>query len=251
MLRIFLFLLFFIPLAYAQPEKALSAYERGDYLEAVQLTETSHQASDLAFSARCVLAEAMSLPSGEPTGKVLERAEKFARRALAIDETHIEARLQLAITLSLQARPMPNLKAMRSGLGQQAKALAEEIVAEDPGNAYAHTLLAIWHMEVMRRGGRLGARLMGASADEATAHYAAAARTLPDDGALHWQWARILAATNAQKFRDEIEMALTASISAQTNDTLESVMQARSKRLEPLIKSGDYKAAEELAVSLL
>lgn len=251
MKRILCLLMLCVSSAIAQPDEAVQAYIAGDYSRVVALTQESDQADDLAFSARATLAEAMSMTSGEPSLRALKLAENLAQNAMTIDENHIEARLQLAISLSLQARPMSNRQAMRSGLGQTSRDLAEDILTDDPDNVYANALLAIWNMEVLRRGGRIGARIMGASVRDGRGYYAAAAGAAPDDGALHWQWARVLAATNPKKYRSEIEAALTASIAAQPDDVLEEVMQARAKRLYALLASEDFSGMKSLAASLL
>ncbi len=251
MFRALVFFILIASVATAQNEEAVSAYEAGDYTRVVTLTQTSQQAGDLALSARAVLAGAMSTQMGEPAISALKQAETLAQKAIELDERHVEARLQLAIALSLQARPMSNRQAMRSGLGQKSRDIARDILAEDPNNIYAHGLLAVWHMEVLRRGGRIGAQIMGASRKSAQRHYASAAAVAPDDGALHWQWARVLAATNAKKYASEIEQALEASVSATPNDALEEVMQARAARLRVAMETGDFSAAKALAIRLL
>ena len=251
MLRVLALLILFSATAVAQHEEAVSAYVAGDYNRVVTLTQTSEQAADLALSARAVLAEAMSTEMGEPALSTLKQAEALAREAIMLDERYAEARVQLAISLSLQARPMSNRQAMRSGLGQQSRDIAREILADDPNNIYAHGLLAVWNMEVLRRGGRIGARLMGASRKSARQHYADAAAIAPDDGSLHWQWARVLAATNARKYASEINSALNASVAAQTNDALEEVMQGRAARLKAAMDADDFVAAKALALELL
>lgn len=251
MMRILLLLLILIPMAYGQSQEAVSSYMTGDYAKAARLGESGDNADAVAFAARAILAEGMSQAIGEPSKGALTRAEALARRALVLDEAHVEARLQLAISLSLQARPMSNRQVMRSGFGAQAKDLAQSIIEDDPENAYAHALLAVWNVEVLRRGGRLGGRIMGASVEEGRAHYNAAARVLPGDGALHWQWARVLASTNVKKYRPEIEMVLEASISASTDDVLEGVMQARAKRLLDVLRTGTDDEAKALAAALL
>ena len=251
MIRIFMLLLGVVSLAHGQPQEAVLAYNSGDYGTAAALTEGSDRADDLAFSARSVLAGAMSTPSGNPAADDLSHAEMLARRAIELDESHIEGRLQLAISMSLQARPMSNRQAMRVGLGQKAKDIAKAILVDDPNDAYANALLAVWNMEILRRGGRIGARIMGASVRAARAHYETAAAAAPDDGALHWQWARVLAATNAKKYRVEIEAALAASLAARTDDALERVMQSRAKRLQEVLEDGDLGAVKALAAALL
>lgn len=251
MLRLFALFLLITPAAYAQPPEAVSAYIAGEFGPAAELAEASGEADSLAFAAQCILAGAISTPHGEPEGADLKRAEDLSRKALALSEGHLEARLQLAIALSLQARPMSNRQAMRTGLGQQARDLAEDILKEDPDNVYAHGLLAVWNVEVLRRGGRLGARLMGASFKAGEAHYKAAAAIAPQDGALHWQWARVLAATNPKKYDADIRAALQRAISSPTKDALEGVMQARAARLLALMQTASHEEIKTNAASLL
>ena len=133
---------------------------------------------------------------------------------------------------------------------RQSKSL-ENILITQPDNSYAHALLAIWNMEVLQRGGRIGARIMGASSRAGLMHYESAAERLPDDGALHWQWARVLAATNARKYRKNIDAALHASISATTNDALEHAMQARAKKFMQDMETLNTREIEALAKSML
>lgn len=235
MIRFLALFLVVIPLAQAQQKDAVDAYITGEYSTAVDLAGGSELPDDLAFAAQSVLAEAMSAETGEPAQSALEQAQGLAEKALEVDENHIHARLQLAISLSLQARPMSNRQVRRSGLGQRAKALADEVVQEDADNVYARGLLAVWNVEVLRRGGRIGGRIMGASINAGRVHYETGAAAAPDDGALHWQWARVLASTNPRKYRSEIDAALSASISANTDDALEGVMQARAMRLRELM----------------
>ena len=140
---------------------------------------------------------------------------------------------------------------MRSGLGQKARKLAEDILEVDPENSYAHGLLAVWNMEVLRRGGRIGARVMGASSRKGLDHYARAAAAAPDDGALHWQWARVLAATNVRKYREHIDAALLACLSARTDNQLENALQMRAQGFKDEMARLDYKQIEALAISLL
>ena len=251
MLRIFLFI-FCLPIsAYAQGAEAVSAFAKGDFLRAADLAEEAVEADSLAFAARSVLANAMVNSGGMPEQEHLERAEALALRAMDINDGHIDGQMQLAIAFSLQARPLSNRQAMRSGLGQKARRLAEDILLEDADNAYAHALLAIWNMEVLRRGGRIGARIMGASAITAMEHYDAARLATPDDGSLHWQWARVLAATNAKRYKEHIDVALLAAAAANTDDALEAAMKARAAKFKQDIETLSYDEIEALAASLL
>ncbi len=244
-------ILFFSPLAAAQPPDALAAYKEGHYVKAAGLAEAYPEADNLAFAARAVLAGALSMPVAAPDPQALSQAEDYARRALTLDPGHQEARLQLAVTLSFQARAMRRAEALRSGFGQTAKALVSTILLDDSENLYAHAFLATWHIEVLRRGGRFGARLLGANLKDAYLHYQTAVCIDPDDAAVHWQWARALAARNVRRHRKDIEAALEAALAANADDALERLMQIRAHRLQEALVHLSDREAQALAASLL
>lgn len=251
MKKIVALLLLCSPLATAQQPEVVSAYVAGDYARAVELAEASYTAGDLALAARSVLAEAISTDEKNPDPEALIEAEVLARAALAQDEANLEAKIQLAISLSLRARPMSLGAARRSGYGDVSKALAEDVLEVEPGHHLAHGFLAVWNAEVVRRGGRIGARIMGASVKRGRRHYAAANEADADNASIHWQWARALASINARKYRNEISVSLSLALAAEVDDALEGVMQERAGRLNHLMNAGAYKEAETLATALL
>lgn len=92
--------------ATAEEEAHLIAFSEGRYAEAASVTEISHAPDNLAFAARSMLAEAISADDFSVPSMLVEDAEALAREALLDAPNHIEARLQLAIALSLKARPL-------------------------------------------------------------------------------------------------------------------------------------------------
>lgn len=237
--------------SYADQMPLEASFTSGQYAEAATLGETQADADGLAFAARCLLAEAMSAPDYIPPQDIVIRAEGIARRALALEPKHVEGRLQLAIALSLRAHPLSTRQAMRAGYGDEAKALAEAVLADDPSNSYANGFLAVWHIEVVRRGGAVGSAIMGASINQARDLYAAAATANPDDASLHWSYARALTALNARKYRDEIDKALSLAIAANTDSELERVMQARAKTLQSALQSEKRREVQKIAEKML
>lgn len=243
----------FADLAHAEApmRQASAAFSEGRFTDAATLAAAQEGDADaLAFAARATLAEAMCGTS-EPPAEMLDAAELFARNALAVEPDHIEARLQLAIAMSLRLRPMGLREAMGTGDGGRTRELAEAVIADDPGNSYAHGFLAVWHLEVVRRGGRFGARLMDASLRDGLAHYARAAEAAPGDAALHWQVARALAALNVRRYRAEIDAALTAALAAPIDDRLEAVMADRAARLQAALATQSRRDVERLAEDML
>ena len=245
----FLIFMVFQP-AWGQSPSAMEAYTAGHYDAAIADVAADHGADACAFSARSLLAKAISGDT-EPPQTLLQSALNEANDALSVQPGHVEGRLQKAIALSLMARPMSLREARDSGYGEEARQLAEAVLRDDPHNAYAHGFLAVWNLEVMRRGGMLGAMIMGASLDAAEAHYEAAAAASPGDAALNWQFARALATLNARKYRNEISDALNAALAAPVDDELERVMQDRARTLADAMASPKSREIEALAEGML
>lgn len=244
-------LLFASPAAFAENEAQSIAFTEGRYIDAASLSDGSSSPDDLAFSARSLLAEAVSAPDYAPPKQLLEAAETKARAALALDPTHVEGRLQLAIALSLTARPLSNREAMRTGYAEEGKALADAVLVDDPDNTYAHGFLAVWHLEVRRRGGAIGASIMGASVRKARRHYEAATQIAPDDASIHWQYARALTALNAKRYRDEIRQTLEVALGCQTETTLEGLMKDRAMTLQAAMLGENWSDAKRMAAQML
>ena len=237
------------PLAGADEVAAEAAFVRGEYDVALTELSGARTADALAMSARTLLAEAMSGPA-DPPEDMLHRALAEADAALAVDPAHAEGRLQRSIALSLILRPMSVREARKTGWAEEARDLAEGVLEDEPDNVYAHGFLSVWNLEVVHRGGRIGAMILGAGVPDGRAHYEAATAAAPDDASVHWQWARALAALNARKYHDEVLSALDAALAAPVDTELERVMQARAAMLKAEMLRDDRRA-EEIAAGML
>lgn len=243
-------LLLIAPGAFAQDAAQLAHYTEGNYELAASASGESQTADSLAFQARAVLAGGICSDIA-PTDALLTRAENFAREALFLDPDHQEAKLQLAIALSLKARPLSNREALKFGYGEEAEHLAKKVLAQDPDNAYANGFMAVWHLEVVRRGGPIGSRLMGASVKKARKHYRNAAEISPGDAGIHWQYARALAALNPQKYRRDIDAALAAAQNAPVDNHVEAVMATRAGKLQEMLHSNNHNVIKAWAALTL
>ncbi len=230
-------------------ERLRGRFASGAYLEAASAAEAAAGADELAFAARALLAHCMTA-EGEPDGALLARAAAGAAAALLLDPRHSEGRLQLAIALALQGRAMSVMDAWNAGNAQTGRRLAGEVLAIDPANHYAHGYLAVWNLEVRRRGGAVGAGLMGASVTEGRRHYRRAAELAPADIGVHWQYARALVALDARRYGDEAAVALSAALSAAPKDHVETVMASRAAILSAALQS-DRRSAQRSALGML
>lgn len=244
-------LLMATPAAMAEDNAYQIAFTEGRYDDAAALAQIEPTADGLAFTARSTLADAMSSPDYNPPSDLLDHAEQLARMALEQDPAHLEARLQLSIALSLKSRTLSIREIRRSGYGDESKALVETVLRDDPNNIYAHGFFAVWNLEVRRRGGAIGASMMGASVKKARRHYQTAIALSPDDASLHWQYARALAALNAKKYRNEIEAALLAAHQCSVDTSLEQVMQERAALLMSALNTKRASETEKIARIML
>lgn len=239
------------PAALAEDNAYQIAFTEGRYADAAELAQAEPTADRLAFTARSTLADAISSPDYKPPQALLDQAEHLARKALELDSSHLEGRLQLAIALSLKSRTLSVRDIRRSGYGEETKALAESVLRDDPDNAYAHGFLAVWHLEVRRRGGTIGASIMGASVKKSRRHYQDAIAHAPQDASVHWQYARALAALNSKKHQNEISEALKSALQSTTETSLEQIMQDRAAILQSVLETERPRTAQKIAAKML
>ncbi len=217
---------------------------RGDPLLAPAVLAES--ADSLAQKSRQLLSECL-VKSGCEDETVPQTAEALARKALTLDESHIEARLQLAISISMQARNMSIGTERKEKVAEDMRDFAESVLIDDPDNAWAHGFLAVWHVEVRRRGGAIGAAIMGASLKKAEAHFQAVLRVAPDNLVLRWQYARALAALDARRHDEEILSQLKIVSTSTCSDEIEHAVQKRALYLADAIRQQKFADAETFA----
>ena len=233
----------------AAGDPAEDAFAAGRYMEAAGLAEAAGGPDNLAKAARCVLAD--EVVSGALDPAALDKAETLARSALKEDEDHVEARLQLAIALSLKSRLMSTSDVLKAGYGSEGRDLARSVLEDDPGNAYAHGFLSVWNVEVVRKGGRLGAAWFGAGLGAAREHFEAALASDPQNPALCWQYARALAAQDYRKHYEEVFDALRCSLETKADTELDRVMQDRARSFWAYARGHSRQEIEERAADLL
>ena len=238
-----------LPCLPASADRVEEAFDSGHFLKAAQLAETLGGPDNEARAARALLADAVV--TGTPAFERLDEAERLARHALDEEPDHIEARLQLAIALSLKSRNMSNGEALRSGYGKRSRELVTSVLEDDPDNVYAHGFLAVWNVEVLRRGGSLGAAWMGASLSKAREHYQAAVRSPGSNAPVHWQYARALAALDARKYGDDIKTLLKRADAEEAGTALDKQMQARARSFQTYMQTHSRREIEQAAQDTL
>ncbi len=229
----------------APADEVFALYAKGQYEQAAQAGEASHGAAGLAIAARAVLAE--EVLREEPCLACLERAEKLARAAVAADPGSAFGHVWLAVALGYEARIIGMVRARYRDFPAQSKASLDAAIAEDPKNAYAVSALGGWHIEVVRGGGAMLARMLyGASESQALDLFDRAVKFAPGNAAVRYQVGLALAGYDAGKYRGRITAELKAAVSATAETAYERKIQDRAQELLGLMAPSQQEALNAL-----
>lgn len=221
----------------ATTEEIFAIYARGDYEQAAKVGEAAHTAPGYAIAARAVLAEGVL--RDKPCLECLERAERLARQAVAIDPRHAFGQIWLAVSLGYQSRITGVVKARLRDAPGQSKLALDAAIAADPGNPYAVSALGGWHIEIVRGGGAYLARLLyGAREDQALALFDRSIKLAPGNVAVRYQIALSLLGFDADKYRARILSELRAGVAGEAATAYEKEIQGRANELLGLVNRG-------------
>src|SRR5258706_7631911 len=186
----------------------MDLYRAGSYEAAVAVGEAEGSGEALAVAARAVLADANL--RDVPCMTCLKRAESLARRSIALDTKHPEAFVYLAATLGYEARIVGSLRARFARYPEQAKEAIDRALLVAPNDSWSLAAAGAWHIEVVRNGGKLLARVLyGAKVEVGEDFLKRAVAADPKDLVIRFQHALLLSGVdfNANKFEVMGELA--------------------------------------------
>jgi tetratricopeptide (TPR) repeat protein len=218
-------------------------YQQGAFMQAASVAERASGAGASAFAARALLAQVVVDPQADTVGDTVARARRNAERALTLDPNSVDARLQLAVALGLEAHRMPMHAALASGAATEARRLIDEAIALNPREAWAHALLGNWHLEVVRRGGPLAAAAFGASYEAGVAAFRHARRLAPQDPVIALQFASALLALQPDAHQSSVRRLLDVAAEADPQDALEAFACAQAVTLREVLAAEGPAAA--------
>ena len=202
--------------ASAWAQSAREAYVDGAFLEAASLGEAQGQADDLA---------------------------------LAADRSNTEARLQLAAAIGMRGRRATIAEAMRKGYAGEGRALVRAAIVEAPREAWAHALEGGWNLEVVRRGGGVGAAYYGASVRAGHAAFERARALAPDDAIIAYQYAVALLELDPERYGAEAARLLAAASACRPADAFETRVKAKAASVATVLSARGPDAAVRLATA--
>jgi hypothetical protein len=228
----------------ARADSAGDLYVQGKYEAAIAAELAKNSAMGFANAARAALAEEAS--RDEPCLPCLERAEDYARKAIATDPKLPDGQIYLAITLGLEEHIVGPIVARLHHYPDQAKRAIDAALVSDPDDVWALAALGGWNIEIVgHAGATLADWLYGASLDKGEAAFAEAFKAAPQNFVVRYQYALTLSDYDTARFRGEIEGALAVAADGRPSTAYNSLLKKRAGELLALLKAGkddDYAA---------
>ncbi len=249
---LFAFALLAEPAAAEPPEAALDLYASGRYVAAAEIADRDLGSADsLAFAARSRLAACLTRGEGVDIDALLDRAEADARAALALQPNSVEARLRWALTLGVRGRRASLPEALARRYAPRGRHLIDEALAIAPDNAEANALLGAWHLEILRRGGRAGALVMGARLSDGIAAFDRARALAPHDPMIALQYAVALTELDAPRFSNQIAALLGVPMASPPRDAFEAHGREIATQLSSALHADGPRAAAQVLRQLV
>jgi tetratricopeptide (TPR) repeat protein len=217
----------------------LALYRAGRYEEAIRTGLAQRSAQGFAVAARAALAEERIRDT--PCLACLERAEKYAREAIAADPKRAEGRVYLATSLGYQARIIGIMAAKLKGYAGEAKDNLDIANAEHPHDPWVLAALGGWNIAVVNGGGSvLADMLYGASLKKGLAYFAKAFAADPGNIVIRFHYALSLSSYDREAYAKEIAEALKATVTGKPRTAYEVLMQGRARILLDAFKRRDW-----------
>jgi hypothetical protein len=221
----------------ARADSAGDLYVQGKYEAAIAAELAKNSAMGFANAARAALAEEAS--RDEPCLACIERAEDYARKAIAADPKLPDGQIYLAVSLGLKEHIEGPIVARLHHYPDQAKRAIDAALACDPDNVWALAALGGWNIEIVdHAGSTLADWLYGASLDKGEAAFAAAFKAAPQNFVVRYQYALTLSDYDTARFRGEIESALAFAADGVPSTVYNALVKKRAGELLALLKAG-------------
>lgn len=173
-----------------------SFMQSGQYDEAAELGETLNTAESLSLASEA-LARKVMLGNLGASKSLAKEAKALAEKALDIDPTHQNARLQFVITDGFVARNTGDVSAWFKKLPQKSLAYIQAYRKDFSDDPKGDALMGAWHLEIIRKAGAENAmKWFGARADYGKGFFEKALNQAPNDPIISLNYAFALIALN-------------------------------------------------------
>lgn len=226
---------------------ALSLYTSGAYLRAADAAAAAGTPDDLVLVCRAVLAQVVVEPRRTDALSLIARATRAAETALARAPASADARVQLAAALGMRGRRVGMATALGENIPMRGRTLVDEAIARAPRNAWAYAMLGGWHLEVVRRGGALGAAAFGASVEDGIAACDRARTLAPQDAMVAIHYGLALLGLQPGRYARRVRGLFDAAAACRARDAFETHLQREAARINAVLVRRGPNPAQALA----
>lgn len=220
---------------------AYQLYRAGKYADAIAAGTAEKSARGYALAAASEIGDAaLHIP---PCMECIQKAEGYARQAIAADPKLAEGHIFLAVALGLDSHVIGSVSALSKGYGNESKANIDEAVKLAPKNARAWGTMGGWNIEVVRAAGSMIASWQyGATPEKGIELFNKGLALDPDNLVLHYQFALSLASLDADKYHDLIQKELSTAAGLTPDSAYDTMSKKRAVELLGLLKAGNKDA---------
>lgn len=231
----------------AQDIRAL--IDSGNYTQAYEDGQSLNTAEGFALAAESLSARIL-LGEVDKLNKHSKDARALSEKALALNPSLYEAKLQYALTDGFVTRTSGDLTAWRKKLPTKTLEKIETFRTDYPQDPLGMALEGAWHMGVVRKTGeKNGSKWFGASLSEGLRLYALARESNPNDMLIETNYAMSLLVLDAAHYADYTRPVLENIQRLAPSTDLERKVQARA--VEVLSVYAEPKKVEKLAAKFL
>ena len=245
-----IFALLFAAPAWAQTAKdARELITLGDYDTARQIAESLGTAEGYALAAESLCAQIL-LGEAEKLNKTSKKARDLSEKALELDPTLYDAKLQYVLSDGFVTRTSGDLTAWRKKLPSKTLAKIQAFRAAYPDDPKGLALEGAWHLGVIRKvGEKNGGKWFGASLAEGQRLYALARAGAPEDVLIETNYAMSLLVLDVETYGPLVKPLLEEVTNLPANDDLYRKVEAKVAMV--LAAYGDNKQVKKLAERFL
>lgn len=220
--------------------RAESLYREGALSKAAELARAAGGANGHSLAAKATLVDALWRAPEAQQAALLDQVVEDATRALELDPELVEAHLQLAIALGRLGDLEDPISAHVKGYASEGKRHLDEALELAPNDPWAHALVGIWHLQLVRRAGAgLAEELYGAREDEGLAHCRDALALAPKEPNLGFGCALSLLQLDSDAYRRDALTLLEAIRRHEPGDAAGRLVQAEAARVVARVRAGE------------
>lgn len=208
----------------SQLQQAWSAYHRGDFQQAFELSEPLGPiGASVACKAMGIHASYLIDDEDEQL-KRFEQAGKLAEAAISALPEEANSHYRFAFAMGRYSQGISIVKAIKLGLASKVRKALDTTLALSPKHAEAQTALALYHAEIINKiGAMIGGMTYGAKASEAEKLMASALKLTPDSPIAHLEHGNMLMLLYGDKKEDAAANAIEKASKLKPKDAMEKL----------------------------